>query len=137
MNVTCKSKARQYVHVTAAGGGALAVAPVPGIGTIGLTALEGTLIYWIGRIYGEKLDKSEILMILGSLEIASLGVKAGLLEALNFIPIAGWLLKVPLAASIIEGIGALAISYFEDKYPGKLYAAIPEVEQPGAGTSAG
>lgn len=126
MPITCKDKARQYVHVTAAGGGALAAAPVPGMGTVGLTALEATLIYWIGRIYGEKLDKSEILMIAGSLEIASLGIKAGVLEALNFIPIAGWILKIPLAASIIEGIGALAINHFEDKYPGRMYSSDAE-----------
>lgn len=72
MAITCKEKARQYVHVTAVGGGALAAAPVPGTGTAGLTALEAALIYWIGRIYGKKLDKSEILLIAGSLEIASL-----------------------------------------------------------------
>ncbi|WP_437649263.1 hypothetical protein [Sorangium sp. So ce362] len=76
MAITCKYKAREWVHVTAAGGGALAAAPVPGMGTFGLAALEATLVYWIGRVYGEKLDKAEVLMIVASLEIASLGVTA-------------------------------------------------------------
>jgi hypothetical protein len=35
---------------------------------------------------------------------------------------------VPIAASIIEGIGALAIKHFEDKYPGRLYETDPDVE---------
>lgn len=126
---TCKQKAQEWVHVTAAGGGALAAVPVPGIGTIGLAAMEGSLVYWIGRIYGDKLDKAEVLMIVGTLEIASLGIKVGVLELLNFVPIAGWIAKVPIAAGIIEGIGALAIKHFEDKYPGKLYEHDAEVER--------
>lgn len=129
MSVSCKQKARQWVHVTAAGGGALAAIPVPGMGTVGLVAQESTLVYWIGRIYGEKLDKTEVLMIAGSLEIASLGIKVAVLEALNFVPVAGWILKVPVAAGIIEGIGALAIDFFEDKYPERAYAVDPEIER--------
>jgi uncharacterized protein (DUF697 family) len=127
--MTCKEKAREYVHVTAIGGGALAAVPIPGMGTVGLTALEGTLVYWVGRVYGEKLDKAEVAMIIGSLGIASLGIKMGVLELLNFVPIAGWLAKVPIAGGIIEGIGALAINHFEDKYPGRLYEADAEVER--------
>lgn len=129
MAITCKDKAREWVHVTAAGGAALAAAPVPAMGTVGLAALEATLVYWIGRIYGEKLDKGEVLMIVASLEIASLGIKVGVLELLNFVPVAGWLLKVPIAASIIEGIGALAIKHFEDKYPGKFYTTDPAIDK--------
>ena len=128
MSITCKKKAQQWVHVTAAGGGALAAIPIPGMGTVGLVALESTLVYWVGRIYGEKLDKTEVLMIAGSLELASLGLKVAVLEALNFVPVAGWILKVPVAAGVIEGIGALAIDFFEDKYPGRRYEADPDVE---------
>lgn len=101
------------------------------MGTVGLVALEATLVYWIGRIYGEKLDKAEIVMIAGSLELASLGIKIAVLEALNFIPIAGWMAKVPIAAAIIEGIGALAINHFEDKYPGRMYTVDSDVERGG------
>ena len=81
------------------------------------------------RIDREKLDKAEVLMIAGSLEIASLGIKVALLEVLNFVPIAAWIAKVPIAAGIIEGIGALAINHFDDKYPGRMYTVDPEVER--------
>lgn len=129
MPKTCKEKAREWVHITAAGGGAIAAVPVPGIGTAGLIALESQLVYWVGRIYGEKLDKAELVMIAGSLSVGSLAIKAAVLEALNFVPVAGWLIKIPVAAGIIEAIGALAIKHFEDKYPGKIYEADAEVER--------
>lgn len=109
----------------------MAAAPIPGMGTVGLVALEATLVYWVGRIYGEKLDKAEVVMIAGSLELASLGIKIAVLEALNFVPFAGWMIKVPIAAGIIEGIGALAINHFEDKYPGRMYTVDPHVERGG------
>jgi uncharacterized protein (DUF697 family) len=129
MTMTCKGKAREWVHITAAGGGALAAVPIPGMGTVGLTAMESALIYWVGRIYGEKLDAKEVAIIAGTLEIASLGIKMGVMEILNFVPIAGWIAKVPIAAGIIEGIGNLAIKHFDDKYPGKLYEEDAEIER--------
>jgi uncharacterized protein (DUF697 family) len=127
--MTCKDKAKQYVHLTAAGGAVLAPVPIPFMGTVGLIGLETTLVYWVGRIYGETLTKTELATIVTSLEVGSLALKLGVLEALNFVPIAGWLLKAPVAAGVIEGIGNLAVSHFEDKYPGKSYVADPDVEK--------
>ena len=127
--MTCKEKARQYVHLTATGGAVLAPVPIPFMGTVGLIALETNLVYWVGRIYGETLTKTELATIITSLEIGSLALKLGVLEALNFVPIAGWLLKAPLAAGVIEGIGNLAVSHFEDRYPGKSYTADADVEK--------
>jgi uncharacterized protein (DUF697 family) len=124
----CREKAREWVHITAAGGGSLAAVPIPGIGTAGLAAMEATLIYWIGRIYGEKVDATAIARIAGSLEIASLGIKVGVMELLNLVPIAGWVAKIPIAVGIIEGIGALAIKHFEDRTPNKEYTVDPDVE---------
>ena len=124
----CKEKARQWVHIAAVGGGSLAAVPIPGIGTTGLAGMEATLIYWIGRIYGEKLGAGEIGRIAGTLETASLGIKLGVMELLNLVPIAGWIAKIPIAVGIIEAIGALAIKHFEDKTPGKFYTIDPAVE---------
>ncbi len=124
----CREKAREWVHITAAGGGSLAAVPIPFMGTAGLAVMEATLIYWIGRIYGEKLDATAIKQILSSLGVASLGIKFGVMELLNVIPIAGWIAKVPIAVGIIEGIGALAIKHFEDRTPNKEYTVDPDVE---------
>ncbi|MGD0089931.1 MAG: hypothetical protein ABSE73_08430 [Planctomycetota bacterium] len=126
---TCQEKAREYVHMAAAGGAVLAPIPVPGMGTTGLVVLEATLIYWIAKIYGETLEAKAIALVAATLEVGSLGVKVVVLEGLNFIPVAGWILKAPVAAGIIEGLGDLAIRHFEDKYPGKLYTVDPEVEK--------
>jgi uncharacterized protein (DUF697 family) len=125
---TCSEKSREYVHWAAGGGAAWSAVPIPGMTTVGLIALESMLIYWVGKIYGEKLDKGDILMIAGGLELASLGIKIGVLELLNLVPVAGWLLKASVAAGVIEGIGALVIKHFEDKFPGRFYTVDPEVE---------
>lgn len=125
----CSDKAHEYIHWAAGGGAAWSTVPIPGMTTVGLVALESMLIYWIGKIYGEKLEKTEILMIAGGLEIASLGLKVGVLELLNFVPIAGWLLKGTVAAGVIEGIGALVIKHFEDKHPDRYYTEDPELER--------
>jgi len=44
------------------------------------------------------------------------------LEACTFVPVAGWAVKGVIAASAIEGIGAVIIRHFEQKYPGKTYS---------------
>src|ERR1700722_10958094 len=100
--MTCEKKAREWVHTTAAGGGALAAVPVPGMGTTGLIALESALVYQVARIYGEKLDVKEIALIAGTLEFGSLAIKLAVMEGLNFLPVWGWVAKVPIAAGIIE-----------------------------------
>ena len=98
------------------------------MGTAGLAGIEATLIYWIGRIYGEKLSASELRQIASTLGTASVGIKLGVMELLNVVPIAGWVAKIPIAVGIIEGFGALAIKHFEDKTPGKAYTVDPAVE---------
>jgi uncharacterized protein (DUF697 family) len=117
----CRDKARHYVHMTVLGGALLAPVPIPGFGSTGLTAIEIGLIFMIGRIYDENLSKTEIAMLAASLEVGSTVLSMVVMETLNFVPIAGWLVKVPVAASVVKGIGELAIKHFEDKYPGKVY----------------
>jgi uncharacterized protein (DUF697 family) len=137
--LTCAEKAKQYVHRAAAGGAAIAPIPIPGIGTAGLVTLEGSLIYWIGRVYGERLTPADIAAITGTLGVGSLVVKMGVMEALNFVPVLGWTLKSGIAVGIIETIGNLTVKHFESRHPGKLYTVDIEVEQKisGAGSPTG
>jgi uncharacterized protein (DUF697 family) len=126
--VTCEDRAQEWVHLYAAGGAAFAALPIPGATSMGLAAAESHMVYWIAKIYGEELSGKEITLILGTLGLASLGLKAFALEACNFIPVAGWLIKGGIAATAIESIGATIIRHFEQKYPGKRYTKDPAVE---------
>ena len=118
----CKDRAREWVHMFAAGGAAWSVIPVPMSTTAGLVAAETQMIYWIGRIYGERLDGTELTVVAGGLGLAGMGLKVVALEACTFVPVAGWAVKGVIAASAIEGIGAVIIRHFEQKYPGKTYS---------------
>jgi len=115
----CKVRARRLVHKYAAFGTAWAVLPIPIATSAGLTALEVHLIYWIGRIYGERLDKGDIALVAGGLELASIALKTAAIESANFFPVVGWGLKGAIAGSAIEAIGALVINHYESKYPGR------------------
>jgi uncharacterized protein (DUF697 family) len=127
--VTCHDRAHEWVHTYAAGGAVLATIPLPpGGNTITLGLAETHMIYWLAKIYGEDLSVKEIAVVAGGLELAGLGLKAAAMEAANLIPIAGWIVKGAIAASAIEGIGFAITRHFEQKYPGKLYAANPDVE---------
>jgi len=118
----CKERAREWVHMFAAGGAAWAAIPVPMSTTAGLVAAETQMIYWIGRIYGERLDAAEMAVVASGLGLAGMGLKVVALEACTFVPVAGWAVKGVIAASAIEGIGTLIIRHFEHKYPSKTYS---------------
>lgn len=130
MKTTCKQRSQEWVHIYAAGGAAFATIPIPFATSAGLTAAETHMIYWIGRIYGEKLSATEIGLVASGIGLASLGLKVVAMEAANFVPVIGWLVKGGIAASTIEALGALIIKHFEDKYPGKIYAKQEDIESP-------
>lgn len=117
---TCKDKARTLVHKYAAFGTAWALLPIPGATSVGLTALETHLIYWIGRIYGEEPGARDVAMTAAGLELASVALKTVAVEGATFVPGIGWGIKAGIAGSAIEGIGQLTIEHYEKKYPGKL-----------------
>lgn len=117
---TCKEKARALVHKYAAFGTAWALLPIPMATSVGLTALETHLIYWIGRIYGEDPHTRDVAMTAAGLELASVALKTVAIEGATFAPGIGWGIKAGIAGSAIEGIGQLAIDHYEKKYPGKL-----------------
>jgi uncharacterized protein (DUF697 family) len=117
---TCRERAQALVHKYAVAGTAWAVLPIP-IGTsLGLTAMETHLVYWIGRIYGEHPTSMDVAMSAGGLELASVALKTAAVEAANAVPVIGWGVKGAIAGSAIEAIGQIVIRHYEDKYPGKL-----------------
>ena len=117
---TCKDKARALVHKYAAFGTAWALLPIPMATSVGLTALETHLIYWVARIYGESPTSGDIAMSAAGLELASVALKTVALEGATFIPGIGWGIKASIAGTAIEGIGAMVIEHYEKRHPGKL-----------------
>lgn len=116
---TCRERAQALVHKYAAAGTVWAFLPIPVGTSIGLTAMETHLVYWIGRIYGEHPTSMDVAMSAGGLELASVALKTAAVEAANALPVIGWGVKGAIAGSAIEAIGQLVIRHYEDKYPGK------------------
>ncbi len=116
---TCREKSRALVHKYAVAGTTWAVLPIPIATSLGLTAMETHLIYWIGRIYGESPTRMDVMMTAGGLELASIALKTAAIEAANALPVIGWGIKGAIAGSAIEAIGDVVIRHYEQKYPGK------------------
>ncbi len=116
----CKEKARILVHKYAAFGTAWALLPIPGATSVGLTALETHMIYWIGRVYGEAPTQQDILIIAAGLEMASVALKIVAIEGAGLVPAVGWGIKASIAGGAIEGIGNAIIQHYENRHPGKV-----------------
>jgi len=116
---TCRERARALTHKYAVAGTTWAVLPIPIATSLGLTAMETHLIYWIGRIYGEHPSSMDVAMTAGGLELASVALKTAAIEAANAVPVIGWGVKGAIAGSAIEALGALVVRHYEEKYPGK------------------
>lgn len=110
--------ARGHVNNMAMAGAAYALVPIPGH-CLGLTVLEGVMAANIARIYGVKPEGAAWAIIL-KLLLVKLGgavLLKGLVEALNFIPIFGWLAKPAVAGSFVKGLGEIFIEFFESRFP--------------------
>jgi uncharacterized protein (DUF697 family) len=112
-----KERARKWVNGYAATGTAIAVAAiVPGTTTAALCMLEQTMCYQIGKIYkGDDYKLSDAIQVAGLIGFVGLLAKAAALEALNFVPFAGWAAKGAIAGSIIKSMGELVIKHYEDE----------------------
>jgi uncharacterized protein (DUF697 family) len=117
---TCRERAQALVHKYAVAGTAWAVLPLPVATSLGLTAMETHLIYWVGRTYGEHPTSMDVAMAAGGLELASIALKMCAIEAANAVPVLGWGVKGAIAGSAIEALGQVVIRHYEEKYPGKL-----------------
>lgn len=114
-----KERARVWVHsYMALGTGIVIAAVVPGATTLALTTMEGHMCYEIGKIYrGENFTLAEATRTAAAVGIAAVLGKIAALEALNFVPFAGWAVKGAVAGGIIKGLGEAIIAHYEALEP--------------------
>ncbi len=120
----CRDKAREELMLLIGGGAASGVVPVPGAFTAGTTAIQILVVNRIARIYGFSVEAAGgAAAVAGAIMLAggasTLGKVAG--EAANFIPIIGWIAKPAIGAATTKAFGEAAITYFESRYPDKIY----------------
>lgn len=108
-------KARQWVNGYAVSGAALVAAAVfPGATSAALMAIEGRMCYHIGKIFnGEEYTMGDAVAVAGVVGLASMVGKIAALEALNLVPVAGWIVKAPVAGAVIKGLGEAIIAHYE------------------------
>jgi len=113
----------RWVHRYAIGGAAFALLPLPISTTAGLAVLELQLFRIIGEVYGEPVGGIATIAAGGSLEIMGEGLKTLATRAAAFVPgPVGAVMRVGIAAVVIESLGLAVVRYFEGKYPGKLFS---------------
>jgi uncharacterized protein (DUF697 family) len=115
----CRDRARTWVHGYATAGAAYAFVPIPlpGSTTAGLVALEATMVYAIGRIYGVELSAKDTAAVLAGLEVGGTALKTVAREVVALVPVVGWAVRGAVAAAAIEAIGNSVIAYFERRRP--------------------
>ncbi len=97
-----------------AGAGIVIAAVFPGSTSAALVVMEGHMCHQIGKIYrGADYSLNEAVAAAGVIGMASITAQIIVLEALNFIPFAGWAVKAPIAAAVIKGLGELIIKFYE------------------------
>jgi uncharacterized protein (DUF697 family) len=93
--------------------GAIAAAVfVPGVDLPLLTLNQIRLVLRIALAYGEELDQSRALEIVGVVG-AGYGLRTLAREALDLVPVAGWLVKGAVAYTGTRAIGAAAVRLCE------------------------
>ncbi|TKD09292.1 hypothetical protein E8A74_13230 [Polyangium fumosum] len=124
MAITCREEAMRWVHRYAIGGAAFAALPLPISTTAGLAALEVHMLNFIGGVYDEPVGNLKSLAAGGGLEIMGSGLKFVATRASAFVPgPAGIVIRVGIAALVIESLGRAIVGYFERKHPDKLFSA--------------
>lgn len=111
-----RRRAEAWVNGYTAGAVAavLAASPVPGSATGVLCTLEATMCYQIGSIYKASWSAGEAAAVAGAIGLAAFFGQIATLEALTFVPFAGWVAKGVIAAGIVKAMGQLVIKHFED-----------------------
>ncbi len=110
-----KSKARTWVNTYTVAGTALVVAAAfPGSTSVALMSIEAHMCYKIGKIYrGDNFSVAEGIAVASIVGLASITGQVLALEALNFIPFAGWAGKAVIAGGIIKALGEVIIDHYE------------------------
>ncbi len=85
---------------------------IPGVDMPVLTALELRLVMQIAACYGHELGPDRAVELAGVVG-AGFGLRTIARELLDFVPIAGWMVKGAVAYSGTRAIGKAAQEYFE------------------------
>lgn len=110
-----QERARAWVNgYTAVGIGIVVAAIVPGSTSVALIGIEVTMCYQIGKIYrGEKYTMQEATAAARVVGLVAITAQIIALEAMDFIPIAGWAVKGGVAGGVIKTLGEAIIKHYE------------------------
>jgi uncharacterized protein (DUF697 family) len=87
---------------------------VPGVDLPILTLNQARLVLRIALAYGEHVDRSRAVELLGVVG-AGFGFRAVARELLDVVPVAGWAVKGAIAYTGTRAIGEAAVRYFESR----------------------
>lgn len=108
---------REAVHATAVAGAAIVATLPVGTDAVALRIAEITMVILIARFYGEKLTKSAAKGFLLSSAAQAMGEFLALevAEVLKIAnPAVAYLVKSGIAVGIIEAVGHMTISFYEN-----------------------
>ena len=125
-----KARARKWVHGYVAAGTVIVVAAViPGSTSAALIAMEVTMCYQIGKIYkGDTYDMRDAMKAAKIIGLVAIAAQLVALEALDFVPFAGWAVKAGIAGGVIKALGESIIKYYEAQEIKMVNAGIIDVQ---------
>jgi uncharacterized protein (DUF697 family) len=85
---------------------------IPGADMAVLTLNEARLVLRIGLAYGQEIDRERAIELLGVVGFG-FGMRTVARELLDFVPVAGWVVKGAVAYAGTKAIGEAAVRYFE------------------------
>lgn len=123
-----KAKARAWVNgYTAAGTGIVVAAILPGTTSAALMGIEVTMCYQIGKIYrSDKYTMQEAIAAARVVGLVAIAAQMIALEALDFVPGPGWLVKGGVAGGVIKTLGEAVIKHYE-KLEQQADASLPPI----------
>lgn len=112
---SCEDKARAFVNsYTTIGTGIVVAAIVPGSTSTALILIEGHMCYEIGKIYlGDNYSLRDATGAAAAIGISAVAGQVVALEAMNWLPGPGWLVKGVTAAGVIKALGEVVIVHYE------------------------
>ncbi len=88
------------IHSAAMATGAFGVIPIPVVDAIPMSAVQVTMVFAIGKIFGQKITDSTAQGLLGAAASTFVGR-----ELFKFIPGVGWITSAGIAAGVTEAMG--------------------------------
>lgn len=115
MSKSKRERAKGWVNgYTVIGTGIVVAAVFPGTTSIALIAIEEHMCCEIGKIFrGENYSLVDAATASTSIGLVAIGVQLAALEACNFLPGPGWLIKGGVAGTTIKLLGESIISFYE------------------------